>query len=325
MSDPVTNVAIEDVLSSIRRLVSEDARIRPLAPQSEPASDADLSEGQGAEVNPGKLVLTPALRVADAPQTNDHNDIGGEPVADMAGPAPEGMSPPEDVLPAMQEQQVTDAEAGGDGYGFDSIESDVTDLDRPDAAISAEQTDRLDLADSAMEPAAQAEEPSAPEALAWEDHNDDAFMDSPVADEASAPSDDAYHADDDLAEGYEPEFAAASVVETADLQEEAGAPASDHAAKSGEFVFASTRDSGMSHDAVFAAADPDRHIDEGDDDQPSLFGEDKTLIDEETLRELVTEIVRQELQGALGERITRNVRKLVRREIHRALTSQELE
>jgi len=43
------------------------------------------------------------------------------------------------------------------------------------------------------------------------------------------------------------------------------------------------------------------------------------------LRELVTEIVRQELQGALGERITRNVRKLVRREIHRALTSQELE
>jgi hypothetical protein len=43
------------------------------------------------------------------------------------------------------------------------------------------------------------------------------------------------------------------------------------------------------------------------------------------LRELVSDIVRSELQGELGERITRNVRKLVRREIHRALTSQDLE
>ena len=49
------------------------------------------------------------------------------------------------------------------------------------------------------------------------------------------------------------------------------------------------------------------------------------LLDEEALRDLVAEIVRAELQGALGERITRNVRKLVRREIHRALTAQELE
>ena len=46
--------------------------------------------------------------------------------------------------------------------------------------------------------------------------------------------------------------------------------------------------------------------------------------DEEMLRDLVGEIVRAELQGALGERITRNVRKLVRREIHRSLASQEL-
>ena len=49
------------------------------------------------------------------------------------------------------------------------------------------------------------------------------------------------------------------------------------------------------------------------------------LLDEETLREMVSDIVREELQGALGERITRNVRKLVRREIHRALTAQDLE
>ena len=54
------------------------------------------------------------------------------------------------------------------------------------------------------------------------------------------------------------------------------------------------------------------------------FG-DEAVLDEDALRDMVGEIVRQELQGALGERITRNVRKLVRREIHRALMSQGLD
>ena len=43
------------------------------------------------------------------------------------------------------------------------------------------------------------------------------------------------------------------------------------------------------------------------------------------LRDLVTEIIREELQGALGERITRNVRKMVRREIHRMVTSEHFD
>jgi hypothetical protein len=49
------------------------------------------------------------------------------------------------------------------------------------------------------------------------------------------------------------------------------------------------------------------------------------LLDENALRDIMRETVREELQGALGERITRNVRKLVRREIYRALAAQELE
>jgi hypothetical protein len=49
------------------------------------------------------------------------------------------------------------------------------------------------------------------------------------------------------------------------------------------------------------------------------------MIDEDILRALVSDMVRQELQGALGERITRNVRKLVRREIHRVLMSQDFD
>ncbi|MCG7518970.1 hypothetical protein [Ruegeria sp. Ofav3-42] len=48
-------------------------------------------------------------------------------------------------------------------------------------------------------------------------------------------------------------------------------------------------------------------------------------IDEEALRKLIAQVVREELQGVLGERITRNVRKMVRREIYKALAEQELE
>lgn len=46
---------------------------------------------------------------------------------------------------------------------------------------------------------------------------------------------------------------------------------------------------------------------------------------DDALRDLIAEIVRQELSGALGERITRNVRKLVRREIRQMLSSGEFD
>ena len=62
-----------------------------------------------------------------------------------------------------------------------------------------------------------------------------------------------------------------------------------------------------------------------EDDDAQVFSSDEDVLDEDALRDLVADIVREELQGALGERITRNVRKLVRREIHRALAAQELE
>ncbi len=47
--------------------------------------------------------------------------------------------------------------------------------------------------------------------------------------------------------------------------------------------------------------------------------------DEAVLRDLVRDLIREELQGALGERITRNVRKLVRAELNRALAVHDFE
>ena len=56
-------------------------------------------------------------------------------------------------------------------------------------------------------------------------------------------------------------------------------------------------------------------------DDDDLF---ETVIDEATLRILVAQIVREELHGQLGERITLQVRKLVRSEIAKALDSRDL-
>ena len=55
------------------------------------------------------------------------------------------------------------------------------------------------------------------------------------------------------------------------------------------------------------------------------YADEPVTLDEDVLRDMVAEIVRKELQGALGERITRNVRKLVRREIHRIVMSREFD
>ncbi len=78
--------------------------------------------------------------------------------------------------------------------------------------------------------------------------------------------------------------------------------------------------------AEATAGDDDDVEDLGEDGQMFTFPEteDGTL-DEETLREMIAEILREELQGALGQRITRNVRKMVRREIRLALAAQDLE
>jgi len=55
-----------------------------------------------------------------------------------------------------------------------------------------------------------------------------------------------------------------------------------------------------------------------------IFGDDR-LPDPDALRDMVAEIVRAELQSDLGQRVTRNIRKLVRREIRRALTARDFD
>ena len=69
----------------------------------------------------------------------------------------------------------------------------------------------------------------------------------------------------------------------------------------------------------------DRLISDESDEETDLFDPLAMAdLDIETLRDMVTEIIRDELRGTLGERITRNLRVLVRREIERVLIAEGL-
>jgi hypothetical protein len=52
-------------------------------------------------------------------------------------------------------------------------------------------------------------------------------------------------------------------------------------------------------------------------------GSPAPILDEEALRGVVNRIVREELQGELGDRISRNLRKLIRREMSQLLQDRK--
>ena len=309
MNDPVTNVEIEDVLSSIRRLVSEDARVRPVGWQAEPVA-ATAEAAPVAEA--GRLVLTPALRVtedaeqeADVPEA-DLPEAGG----DTAMEAEEAMEAHPEEGAFVHHADDSDHDDAADAQDMvDDAEAIVASSDDHDSAESFE-----DASEDAEQGWATAEaaplvlSDAAEEAMVWEDHHEEAEADTAARAVTAEAATDAYSEDD--------EATLHPVTQEADAE---------HDPDAAGFIFASTRD-GSGHDRAASAAGMEQ-ADESDamDDRAFLLSEDETILDEETLREMVAEIVRQELQGALGERITRNVRKLVRREIHRAMTSHELE
>jgi hypothetical protein len=330
MNDPVTNVEIEDVLSSIRRLVSEDARVRPSGWQVESAETAAASN---PAADAGRLVLTPALRVTEAEQAEEAQAEEAQAEADDAILAEEAVEThPEEAQPdeahrddALRDEDYRDevafahhADDGDRQHDHDSADAQDMSGDAAETVAAAEDHDRAESVEDAQDDEGQgwATAEAAPlvlsdaaeEAMVWEDHHDEAAPDT---------AQHAYVA--------EVETDAFSEAEDVTLHPVSHEPDPDHEPDAAGFVFASTRD-GSGHDRAAAAAAPEQ-ADESDplDDRAFLLSEDEAILDEETLREMVAEIVRQELQGALGERITRNVRKLVRREIHRAMTSHEME
>ncbi len=188
------------------------------------------------------------------------------------------------------------------------VEEEQARTTAPAEELSAPAPVEEDLAAEAVED--DLGEDTAEEAIAWEDH-----LDAP---EDSAEADQPQEAEDPLAMPEPVEIEPGQPAE----------PEPEESRASDPFVFVSRHSTpGPEAQPVEEAAAKETRVSDDEDSAATLLadGAPAALIDEEALRDMVVEIVREELQGALGERITRNVRRLVRREIHRALASQELD
>ena len=256
MSEPMSSVEIEDVLSSIRRLVSEDLRPKP-----EPAAQAPVAErpapaisAAAAEAVASKLILTPALRIVTpdpAPTEVDTADRWHD-----------------GAWPQVEDARFVAVEDDSEYHAEPAPAATVLTL-TPAAPVAAEVEAEVANPEEAPAPAVS----SAPDM-------DEPLQESPpeVAEPAAWPD-----RDEDLSP-----------------QDAAWADAAEAE------VLRQLADDGAASYAVGAT--------------------DEDMVYEETvLRELVRDIIREELQGALGERITRNVRKLVRAEIARAMALRDFE
>lgn len=270
MSDPLKKDEIEDVLSSIRRLVSEDVRT-----MAEPEAVAPAEKPVQEAVD--KLVLTPSLRVEEEAKTPEASGLSMEELVaqEMAKTTSEPEQGPR-VLTLSKTGADTAAPTQGATISAEALRGSAPEVeeaveDAPEAAT-----------EEAPEPEATAEtveDAQVMPAVEWQSVR--SYSEMEFDPEAAGDGDYAGTEVEALEWGQNADTARPAA--EAEVQPEE--PASE-AVIDAEVVSAPKQD-----DAPYEA-----------------------VLDEEMLRDLVGEIVRQELQGPLGERITRNVRKLVRRE-----------
>lgn len=301
MSEAMSKVEIEDVLSSIRRLVSEDSKTSIVR-------GGPSLERREMTLGPERLLLTPALRVIAEEQPP-------EPVAEAALETPEPATLPPAPIGAL----VAGLGAAVDAQAED-WESETGDEapPLPEGAAALEDTEwegddgpiltfaaypRVQLTNPILPirpapvPEPKASEPAAEEILAdpW------ATLPQPEIIE-EAPAEALEHTD----------FAA----DVADWAQEGEDEAQDTLARE-----TATIEPDLAWaDAAEAEAVEELAAHVADRLDPA----EAEAMGEEALRDLVRELIVEELQGALGQRITRNIRKLVRAEIARAMATEQL-
>ncbi|MEL6957647.1 MAG: hypothetical protein AAGL89_01695 [Pseudomonadota bacterium] len=370
MSDPVTNVEIEDVLSSIRRLVSDGDKARDRGFQDKDAASQQAQEPQADEAEatldekssdeadkPDKFVLTPALLVAqdDAAAEGaeddaaDDDDWSEEAWAVTEPASEEAVNDEADTSDWDAEfqredqqdsgiteeagtpvdEQAEEVEAADHGADDDSIEDGPIQLTNmvfdsapaEDAsAVDTTATDRSDLVATIAELEAAVSGDTSefePDGSEVEDETSSQPIPWPGAVARFAhPSEDATDTEEDTASDASTGDAesAAAAVEDAEVEDTAPDASAEEMPTFTHRSAESAEDEGGAED-----------VSTDEDDLDGLLATEGVTIDEEALRDLVGQVVREELTGPLGERITRNVRKLVRREIYRILSSQEFD
>ena len=300
MVGPLSSEEIEDVVSSVRRLVSNEQNPRRVT----------------RDLNADRLLLTPALRVVselsplsplilDAPMP----ETAAEPAA----------APVEDADPVAEEAAVELVEAEWE----DEIWAAPEPVSLGEVALGTEEAEILmppvEEVTSASSGTEEGGEPWAQLDQDWTEDEPVPFI--PLRRRAE-------HLAARLAAGevMDPDEPEDGVPEETTL-ETVSDPAPDVAPEL------------LEDDFMAADLDGDTPVarglseDDGDGAGPQRMpteildadGTPLAVLDEAALQEIVRQMIREELQGALGERITRNVRKLVRAEINRALIARDLD
>lgn len=292
---------IEDVLSSIRRLVANEAgpTARPRVP------DAGRVEGP-------TLVLSDSHRVTEPEDPFQMIRMLAQEERDGRDAEHLTTALPDDLAVITSDLENTDATSGWDA---DDATTDDPVQDEDLSQASAPDPEQQD---------ASAVQDTAPDADETEDRSNDAdpdlsadyvedadYEDGSDHDDASEDRHDDAAPQEDGAEEQTDEDDDAQHVPAHDEDE----PDDDHA----EQRETQSDDDGSTDIPVFASSGRPTLA------SAALADLSSALDGDDALRDLISEIVRQELAGELGERITRNVRKLVRREIRQMLASDEFD
>ncbi len=350
MSEPMSTVEIEDVLSSIRRLVSED--LRP----TQRLVSAALQKGAA------KLILTPALRIvpdasvaavrADQPKVGqdqaDRNPDLQASATDCAEIAVEAQDYSAEILPVFGSVRLSEGRSaaangslGGtrDANFLASAMSRINGLTGTDAGFDTQPqlgqpAETIEAVVATVGAAVGPDE--------WEvdggdpSPQDNAWNAEPWTDKAEPWADKAEpRADKAEPRAVEPEPWADKVEDVATVKEHPTLVlgAADSVAVADTAVDTVVHDTQADTVLVKETSDIDAYMMGADSivfnqDMAAAKVEAKSdpadgteFIDEDILRGIVRDMIRQELQGDLGERITSNVRKLVRAEINRALAA----
>lgn len=348
MSDPVSNMDVEDVLSSIRRLVSEEAKGDPSGRQAAAKPEArgfrpEIELDDLAEQVPMRKVPEPTkqnlrrqpepdnLSFRRAANTVREDHVGVPPSNDFSAAADPVFTPEAPKNAVAQKLVLTDA------FRVEEENSLATALaDEP--LVQAPPKTSLRRVPSQRSETSEASADS-PEALLrrttsrpkpFQFSSDDTLFEratkamdalkkpetgKPTGQTVERPANSSPNSVADSVENYlSPDEI--SPVEQLLPEVERLQPVEEEAADDVQ------ADQPVKADEVAPLSEP------AEIEEPSTINfveEEEPMLDEETLRDMISDMVREELQGELGDRITRNVRKLVRREIQRAITSREFE
>lgn len=348
MSDSASRKDVEDVLSSVRRLVSSELprNRRPDLPKGPGA--LVLTDAQRVERPTSKGLATQSLedRIAELEAAVSVRDDDFEP----DGSEDQAQHRPDRIVYTRPPSEAEQANARGNALRLsrlslvepknEPVEASLPEPE-PSPPVSFRHSDRVAAEEASGASAPEEEAPMAedvidtgnPRAEVRPFHNPDemvgrfeARMDGAELPPLPGPG---YNG---FGERLDPYESADAIVE-GDLQAAGQANVVDDV-DDDEFEAALSEAVRKPVDDMPAAAEPEAETEaqteaveepRAEAETPGLSEAVLDALDEETLRPIVARLIREELQGELGERITRNVRKLVRREILRAINARDFE